>query len=100
MPESNQHDLQPIDAIMHKWNLENHDLVKVSLEQLTHKQVQKARSGRQLTLKLMMKVARALNVAIWQRLDAEQKERFVEYNHKHLFNYAKDPIDIDPNAEL
>jgi len=100
MSESTQPNIQPIDAIMHKWNLENHDLVKVSIEQLTHKQVQKARIGRQLTLKMMMKVARALNVAIWQRLGSEEKERFVEYNHKHLFNYAKDPIDSDPNAEL
>ncbi len=59
------HGTQRIDSIMQYWGLDNHDLVSVSTEQLTHKQVQKARQGRELTLKMMQKVARALNVAIW-----------------------------------
>ena len=44
MNEENErnHGTQRIDAIMLAWGLDNHDLVTVSLEQLTHKQVQKA----------------------------------------------------------
>ncbi len=93
---------QRIDAIMQLWGLENHDLVDVSLEQLTHKQVQKARAGRQLTLKMMQKVARALNVAIWERLPAESRELYYEYIHRDLFSYAKgyDADWADPNSGL
>ena len=104
MNEENErnHGTQRIDAIMQLWGLENHDLVNVSLEQLTHKQVQKARQGRQLTLKMMQKVARALNVAIWNRLPAEYRERYYEYIHRDLFSYAKgyDADWADPNNAL
>lgn len=96
------HGTQRIDSIMAAWGLENHDLVDVSTEQLTHKQVQKARAGRQLTLKMMQKVARALNVAIWYRLDDQEREQYYEYIHRDLFTYAKgyDPAWPDPNAAL
>ena len=80
---------QPLDQMMEDWGLENHDIVAVSTEQLTHKQVQKARKGRRLTLKMMQKVTRAFNVAIWHRLNKEQKEAYYEYMHRDLFNYAK-----------
>lgn len=104
MNEENErnHGPQRIDAIMQAWGLDNHDLVIVSIEQLTHKQVQKARAGRQLTLKMMQKVARALNVAIWERLDEEQRELYYEYIHRDLFSYAKgyDADWADPNAPL
>ncbi len=94
--------VQPLDEKMHDWKLENHDLVEVSTEQLTHKQVQKARSGRRLTLKMMQKVTRAFNVAIWYRLNDEQKEKYYEYMHRDLFNYAKgyDQTWSDPNIEI
>ena len=87
---------------MEAWGLRNHDLVERSPEQLTHKQVGRARKGRKLTLKMMMKVCRTFNVAIWHRLNDEQKEAFVEYGHKDLFNYAKGHEEGagDPNAEL
>lgn len=96
------HGAQPLDQLMIRWKLENHDLVSASLEQLTHKQVQRARGGRRLTLKMMMKVTRALNVAIWDRFDKEKKELFVEYGHKHLFSYAKgyEEGKADPNEAL
>lgn len=104
MNEENErnHGPQRIDAIMQAWGLDNHDLVTVSIEQLTHKQVQKARAGRQLTLKMMQKVARALNVAIWERLEEEQREVYYEYIHRDLFSYAKgyDANWADPNASL
>lgn len=93
---------QPLIHMMQKWGLANQDLVNASTEQLTYKQVQRACSGRRLTMKMMFKVMRAYNVAIWHRLSKEQKEAFVEYNHHPLFNYAKNySADwVDPNAEL
>ncbi|MGC4013981.1 MAG: hypothetical protein QM755_05605 [Luteolibacter sp.] len=96
------HGTQPLDRLMERWKLGNHDLVDVSTEQLNHKQVQKARKGRQLTLHLMQKVARALNVAVWNRLPKEQKEVYFEYLHRHLFDYAKgyDAAWKDPNEAL
>ncbi len=100
--EGRNHGEQPLHALMQQWRVENHDLVRISTEQLTHKQVQRARMGRQLTLKMMQKVTRALNVAIWGRLNEAQKEEYFEYMHKHLFNYAKgySPSWQDPNDDL
>lgn len=93
---------QPVDDLMERWGLGNHDLVEASPEQLTHKQVQRARKGRMLTLAMMQKVTRALNISIWQRLNQSEREGYFEYLHKHLFNYAKghDPAFIDPNEAL
>ncbi len=80
---------QPLDAILTSWGLTNHDVVDISPEQITHKQVQKARTGRRLTLKMMMKMTRTVNYAVWGRLSDEEREDYDEYFHKHLFNYAK-----------
>ena len=93
---------QPLDAMMTAWNISNSDMVSVSTEQLTHKQIQRARNGRRLSLKMMQKVNRAYNVSIWFRLNDQQKELYFEYMHKHLFNYAKgyDPDFTDPNEQL
>jgi len=87
---------------MERWKVTNHQLVEASPEQLNHKQVQKARKGRQLTLPMMQKVARALNIAVWTRMNQEDKEAYFEYLHKHLFNYAKgyDADWMDPNEAL
>ena len=94
--------VQPLAAMMEEWIISSQDMVDVSTEQLTHKQIQRARKGRRLTLKMMQKVTRAFNVVIWYRLNDEQKEGYFEYFHKHLFNYAKgyDPNFIDPNNSL
>jgi len=94
--------LQPLDKMMNEWGIDNHQLVEVSTEQLTHKQVQKARKGRRLTLKMMQKVTRAFNVAIWAQLSDEQKEAYYEYMHRDLFNYAKghDADWVDPNKSI
>lgn len=93
---------QPLSSMMDAWKLTNHDMVEVSTEQLTHKQVQKARNGRRLTLKMMQKVTRAFNVAIWHQLNDKQKEAYYEYLHRDLFNYAKgfDSAWVDPNTNL
>ncbi len=96
------HGPQPLDGLMDRWNITNHELVEVSDEQLNHKQVQKARKGRQLTLHLMQKLMRALNETAVLKLPKEQRATFVPYLHKHLFNYAKgyDAAWVDPNEEL
>lgn len=96
------HGTQPVDELMTRWKLGNHDLVEISCEQLNHKQVQKARKGRQLTLHLMQKVTRALNDAIFTRLPKDKRTEFEPYLHRHLFNYAKgyDPERTDPNEPL
>jgi hypothetical protein len=96
------HGPQPLDDLLVRWNITNHELVEVSDEQLNHKQVQKARKGRQLTLHLMQKLMRALNAAVLAKLPKDQKANFVPYLHKHLFNYAKghDPAREDPNQAL
>ena len=96
------HGTQPVDELMTLWGLSNHDLVEISWEQLNHKQVQKARKGRQLTLHLMQKVTRALNDAVFTRLAKDRREQFEPYLHRHLFNYAKgyDAERADPNTPL
>jgi hypothetical protein len=100
--EDREHGPQPLDALMTAWGLGNHDLVDASTEQLTHKQVQRARTGRTLTLHMMQKVTRALNIAIWYRLKKDERETYFEYFHKHVFNYAKNHEAgwQDPNGPL
>lgn len=96
------HGPQPLDTLLTRWGISNHQLVEESVEQLNHKQVQRARKGRQLTLHLMQKVTRTLNDAILTRLPKEKRAEFSPYIHKHLFNYAKtyDPAWADPNEPL
>jgi hypothetical protein len=96
------HGPQPIDTILDRWQISNHELVEASDEQLNHKQVQKARKGRQLTLHLMQKLTRALNAAAVAKLAKEQQSSFVPYFHRQLFTYAKahDPAAADANEAL
>ena len=102
MEEQRDLGTQPLEALMELWGVSNHDLVEDSPEQLTHKQIQRAKQGRRLTLKMMMKVARSLNIAIWNRLPKPEKETFIEYLHKDIFNYAKDykAEKSEPNADM
>ena len=76
MEESREYGIQPIDAIMQENGLDNHAVVAASTEQLTHKMVAKARSGRFLTMNVRQKVLRALN-----------KVLKAEYTLKDLFSY-------------
>lgn len=94
---------QRIGAIMDAWGLSNHDMVLAAdWEQLTHKQVQRARSGRRLTLAMMQKITRVLNTAALAKLDEQAAESFTPYMHRELFSYAKGhPADWqDPNSAL
>jgi DNA-binding XRE family transcriptional regulator len=81
------HGPQPLDALMDRWEISTHELVEASEEQLNHKQVQKARKGRQLTLHLMQKLMRTLNNEVFLKLPKEERERFVSYLYKHLHSY-------------
>ena len=54
--------VQPLDAIMTEKGIKNHDLVAaVKPGTITHKQVQKARKGRRLTVHMQEKILEALN---------------------------------------
>lgn len=75
----NEFGTQPLDGIMKARSLDNDDLVQVSGEQLTHKQVQKARGGKRVTPNIQSKIVRALNAAV----------EGGEYTEKELFNYQK-----------
>lgn len=96
------HGSQPIDQLITRWHLSNHELVETSIDQLSHKQVQKARKGRQLTLHMMQKITATLNEAVIKRLPKDQRPDFSPYLHRHLFNYAKgyDTAWSDPNEPL
>lgn len=74
---------QPLDALLAELGLENHTLVGASTEQLTHKQVQKARKGRYLTINIQRKVLKALNAAVPAGDDGEK----TVYELGQLFNY-------------
>jgi len=52
---------QPLDQLMIKENFRNNDLVSLSEEGLTHKQVSKGRKGRKITKKLQLKILKAWN---------------------------------------
>ena len=69
---------QPLDAVMEEMKLSNHDLVAVNKDQLTHKTVNKARKGRQLTKRSQRKVIDAMN-----RVKGEREA----YQLEDLFTY-------------
>lgn len=74
--KENNHGSQPLDALLNSLAYTNDDLVKSSGEQLTHKQVQKARKGKRVTANIKGKITRALNAFAGE-------ERFKEVD---LFN--------------
>ncbi len=100
--EGREFGVQRLDAVMRAWHLDNHDLVEAGgeKEQLTHKQVQRARGGRRLTLRMMQKVVRVLNTAVARRAELPEGEQLYAYLHRELFSYAKgyDPTWRDPNS--
>ena len=70
---------QPLDELLTRLNLQNHDLVHRSTEQLTHKMVQKGRRGRRLTPNVQRKIFNALNACL-----PDQNTRLTMSD---LFNY-------------
>ena len=102
MEESLIRDLgpQPLDVILDEIGLSNHQLVALSTEQLTHKQVQKARKGRRISVNIQRKILKALNAFSGPGLDrlkpaVQPGEGEAEpdvvvkkvYELKELFNY-------------
>lgn len=81
---SRNHGTQPLEALMNEHALGNHDLVAASEEPLTHKTVQRARKGRQLTPHMQRRVAAALNRAV--ALQGKEIER--QWQAGDLFTYA------------
>ena len=60
-PQSKEFGVQPLDQIMERLELKNHDVVAASTERLTHKQVNKGRKGRRLTRNVQDKIVAALS---------------------------------------
>ena len=67
---------QPLAALLAEKGLTNHQVVAASTEQLTHKMLSKAYRGRFLSVKIRLKIQRAVNA-----LTGEQ------HSLKDLFNY-------------
>ena len=76
--------VQPLDAIMTEKDIKNHDLVEVAPPGfITHKQIQKGRKGRRLSMHMQDKVLDALNAFVAPE----------SYEFKELFNYrGKKPL--------
>ncbi len=72
---------QPLDALMTEKKISNHDLVAIAPPGfLTHKQVQKGRKGRRLTMHMQQKILDALN--IYSKPDSYEWEQLFTYRGK------------------
>lgn len=82
---------QPLDALMTRLGLSNHDLVEVSTEQLTHKMVSKGRKGRRLTPNVKTKILHAFHAALKKRRTSSVATQLdgpdQKFAHRDLFNY-------------
>lgn len=73
--------VQPLDALLEADGMDNHTLVAAAAGTgLTHKVVQKARKGRQLTARAQRKVLAALN-------GARKTRDLPPVGHSGAFNY-------------
>ena len=70
---------QPLDNILEKLNISNHDLVAASTEHLNHKMVKKGRKGKAISRKIHFKILNALN--------SITPEGVEDYKIKDLFTY-------------
>ncbi len=65
MPENMNAGVQPLDALMETHGLKNHDLVAAVTDlNLTHKEIAKARKGRQHTAHTQRRILAALNTCL------------------------------------
>jgi hypothetical protein len=68
IPENMNAGIQPIDALMETHGLKNHDLVAAVADlNLTHKEIAKARKGRQHTAHTQRRILAALNACLKAR---------------------------------
>ncbi len=76
-----EHGVQPLDALLTQHGVSNHELMAVRPDLfLTHKQIAKARRGRQITRRMQLKVLEAVNSRMAPMLEKELKVG-------ELFNY-------------
>jgi len=73
------YETQPLDSILEKLNISNHDLVAASTEHLNHKMVKKGRKGKAISRRIHFKILNALN-----SLTSEDAK---DYTIKNLFTY-------------
>ena len=83
MNQDRDHGNQPLADLMSERELKPADLVRVSPEQITHKMVNRAMKGRQLTPNTMQKVVNAYNLAT----DGS-------FTHRELFNYLPPSLKV------
>lgn len=74
--DSREYGLQPLAALLDAKHVSNHQVVEASTEQLTHKMMAKACRGRFLSVKIRLKILRAVNALLK-----------AEYSLPDLFNY-------------
>jgi len=89
--------MSTLDKVLEQYSLKNDDLVQASVEQLTHKQVQKARKGQRVTPNIQGKITRALNAVVILRGQSTLREISATYGtdpspikkftQKDLFDY-------------
>jgi len=68
---------QPLEALLAELGLDSEDLVRSSGEQLTFKQVKKARTGSRISPNIQQKLLNALNACVGE----------MRFKLKDLFNY-------------
>ncbi len=74
--------VQPLHTLLLSRGLTNHDVVAAATEPLTHKAVQRARSGRRLTAKTQQRVVAAVNLMLASRNDPDAPQAATD-----MFNY-------------
>jgi len=62
--EDKSYSPQPLDALIEQLQLTNANIIKRSTEQLTFKQLAKARAGRPVTINIQHKITNALNACV------------------------------------
>lgn len=78
---------QPLDQVMHRLDLQNHDLVEASREPLTHKMVQRGRKGRRLTPRIQCRILRALNHVLADQGPSDRSGDIPRFGVRDIFNY-------------
>lgn len=80
------YDIQPLDAVLTELQIKHQDLVAVSHEPLTHKNINNARKGRRMTAKMKLRITNTLNHWLKKQPIVENTE-VKEYKVRELFNY-------------
>lgn len=64
--------VQPLDALMREQGLDNHAVVRLAAGSLTHKMVQKGRTGRRLTAHIQRRILEVLRQATGRALEWDE----------------------------